>query len=472
VTRPLADARLREMRRTDGPEVLMRTTTLGWSAAGIVAGGAVAWLAATAAHDRTPAPTFDDPAPELARLRADIDRQADELARLRADLDRLAADGARLRAAQESAPKPAPATEPARPSDAAVEQLRADVSEIAERVARVERTTAPTPEPAAAPSPGDADARRRKQALERLRSVTDGRRFVAVEDARTDLVRMGDDAVPDVLALLDSGLEQDWGGRFETRGLHVDGYPGLRMVLLDVLRQIGTPASKKAFVDAIGRSEHVRDLWALKLYWGTTDPALADGVAAVAPRLLRLVAKAGLPAAVGDQPDSPVHNLLWWLYLHPAADLAGPLEEIVVQGRPSGTWNEQTFESTFSLLARLAPEKAAEDALALQERNPAKREVVELSGKLFCPNTLRARYFTTLFARGTFTPQVRLELYEKMYGDLWRDKDMDHAAQVADARPYIDFLERRIEAETDANAKRVLEESLSRLRSQCAASEK
>jgi len=450
----------------------MRPGTLGWSAAGLFVVGAIWWVTANAGNDPAPGPAFDDPGPELARLRTDVSRQADDLARLRADLDRLAGECARLRAASEAAPRPAAAPEPVRASDPAVDQLRADVSAISERVARFERRTTQPPAPGAAPSPGDADARRRRQALDRLKAVTDGRRFVAVEDTRTELVRMGDDAVPDVLALLDSGFEQDWDGRFETRGLHVDGYPGLRMVLLDVLRQIGTPASKKAFVDALGRSDHVRDLWALKLYWGTTDPVLVDGVAAIAPKLLQLVAKSGLPAAVKDHPDSPVHNLLYWLSMHPAPDLAGPLEEIVLLGRPAGTWNEQTFESLFSLLARVAPEKAAEDALALDERSPGERELLKLSGKLFCPNAIRARYYATVFARGTFTPPVRLELYQQLPGDLYREKEWDHDAQVADARPYVDFLERRLEAETDANAKRVLEESLSRLRSQRAPSEK
>jgi hypothetical protein len=407
---------------------------LVWTAAGLFVAGVIWWVASNGGRDAAPAPEFVDPAPELARLRAEVDRQAKELALLRADLDRRIVGRDESRGVGEPAPMEA---------------------------------AAPQEQPSRTP-----DARRGARALEQLKAVTDGRRFVAVEDARTELVRIGDDAVPEVLALLDSGLETDWGGRFETRGFHVDSYPGLRMVLLDVLRQIGTPASKKAFVDALGRTEHVRDLWALKLYWGTTDPALIDGVSAVAPKLLRLVAKAGLPAAEADHPDSAVDNLLMWLYMHPADGIAGPLEEIVLQGRPEGTWSERAFESTFTLLARLAPEKAAEDALALQERDPAKRELVELSKRVWCPNAIRARFFATLFARGNFTPQVRVTLYEPMPIGLWTEKGWDHAAQVADALPYVDFLERRLEAETDVGAKRVLEESLSRLRGQIAADPK
>ena len=423
----------------------MRSTALAWGVVAAVTAGAVVWLATSGARGVATSQGADDRSQELSRLRADVDRHEAELARLRSDLDRRAAGEARPRGAAEPASEPAPAPARERPSDADA-----------------------TP-------PGGAADRSSSHALERLKSVTDARRFVAVEDARTDLVRMGDDAVPDVLALLDSGFEQDWGGRFETRGFHVDGYPGLRMLLLDVLRQIGTPASKKAFADALGRSDRVRDLWALKLYWGTTDPVLVDGVAEVAPRLLGLVAKNGLPAAVGDSPDNPVGNLFLWLYMHPSPGLAGPLEEIVRQGRPEGTWNEQAFESAFSLLVRYAPEKAAEAALALHERDPNKRELFTLSGKLFCPNAIRARYFGTLFARGDFTPPMRIELYQKLPVGLWSQKDWDgkamsREAQVADAQPYVEFLERRHEAETDPKARPALEDTLTRMRTQIAAS--
>ena len=425
----------------------MRSTALAWGAVAAVTAGVVVWLAASGARGVAHPQGADDRSQELSQLRADVDRHEGELARLRSDLDRRARLETPPRVARETAPAPAPAPGPARSSDADA-----------------------TP-------PGGAADRSSKQALDRLKSVTDGRRFVAVEDARTDLVRMGDEAVPDVLALLDSGFEQDWGGRFETRGFHVDGYPGARMVLLDVLRQIGTPTSKKAFAEALGRSEHVGDLWALKLYWGATDPVIVDAIAQVAPRLLGLVAKTGLPTAVGDRPDSPVDNLLLWLFMHPTPGLAGPLEEIVLAGRPAGSWNERAFESAFSLLVLDAPEKAAEDVLALHGREPDKRDLFELSGKLSCANALRARYFATLFARGEFTTQVRLELYQRMPAGLWADPWMgrnapDRAAQLADARPYVDFLERRLEAETDPNAKRVLEGALSRMRAQIAASPK
>lgn len=424
----------------------MRTTTLLACAMAVVVAGTIAWVAA-GARDAAPPRRGDDSVVESARLPADVARLTEEVAELRSDVARQATELARLREAVASAPKTAPSSQP--PS--------ANVS---------------TDQPSIGTNTGQA-----KAALARLKSVTDGRRFVAIEDARTDLIRMGDDAVPEVLALLDSGFEQDLGGRFETRGHHVDAYPGVRMVLLDVLRQIGTSASKKAFAEALGRSERIDDLWALKLYWGEKDPAFVDAVAEVAPRLVRLVAKVGLSTAVGDRPDSAVQNLLLWLYTHPTPGLAGPLEEIVLAGRPAGTCNERVFELAFNLLVRLAPEKAAEDALALQARAPDKRELLELTGKLYCTNAIRARYFATLFARGDFAPPVRIELYQRMPADLWSQQDwngeaMSREAQVDDARPYVDFLDRRIQAETDSNAKRVLETALGRLRAQVAANPK
>lgn len=429
--------------------------------------GVIAWYATSRGHEAPTPSIVDNVRPDVERLRADFARQADELARVRSSVD---AALERVRREVQSAPSrdPAAAPEP-RPEADPPPRVRAELDALSERVSNLERRSNRREEPTVPPA---NDEGRVRLLLDELKAVTDGRRFVAVEDTRTDLIRLGDAAVPDVLALLDSGFEQDWGGRFETRGLHVDGYPGVRMVLLDVLRQIGTPASKKAFVEALARSGDARDLWALKLYWGTKDTALVDAVAEVAPQLLRLVAKTGLAAAVRDAPDSPVHNLLYWLYMHPTPEnLAGPLEEIVLGGRPKGRWNEGAFESMFNLLVRVAPEKAAEHAISLQARDPAKRELVALSGKLHASNTVRARYFTAVFASGV-EPDVRLAIYEEMRPGLWRDdwsrEAGDPAAQVVDARAFLDLLERRLDSETDPKLRKPLERAIAQLRAQMA----
>ena len=447
----------------------MDRRALGGIAVGAVGAGIVAWWATT--HGRwaaevppvgdvrstAPAERIGDvertSAAELARLRTALEEQSSRLARLEASLGDL-----RSALAQCSSE---------------TERLRAVSNNHSERIARVEESAGPARERAAAQDavPAAVAERKRKEALDKLTSITDGHRLVAIQDALADLVRLGDAVVPDVVAALDSGMEQRYSGSFSVQGDRVGNYAGLRLVLFDVLRQIGTPASKKGFVEALGRSQNLADLHALTMYWGTSDPVLVDGVAAIAPDLLRRVAKVGLEKAVGDEANSATANLLWWLWSHPTPEITGALDDIVRQGLPAARHANarEVFESAFRLLVRLAPEQAAASVRVLQEADPGKRLVVELSKNLYCPLTQQARYLTYLFTHEEYPPTIRRELYGNFAKGLWESPrtwggSKDTEDPVADAAPYLAFLEQRLSRETDELAAKVLRLQLTRLR--------
>jgi len=374
-------------------------------------------------------------------------QSSSEVAALRATLAEQSATIARLEAA---------------PS-ADLSRLRAAVDEQSARIARLEAKPA---------SPGGADgAARAKKTLDELTAITDGGRTIAVQEALAALVRAGDPAVPEIVAVLESGLEREYGGRFAIEGNAVACYPGLRLVLMDALRQIGTASARDGLVRALEKSDRLADFEVVSLYWrygvDSTDPALVAAFSALASRLLRQVAAAGLEATA-DTPNSAVSTLLYWLMEHPSEADAPTLEQLVLRGRPKGNWAPREFESVFRVFVQLAPEKAAQ---ATQTLHLNAWETVDLSGYLRgVARTNQVRYYEVLFGQPGIDARIRGDLYSHMPNLDERIKDP--AQRAADAQPIVRFLESRVSAETDAGAKTSAEQALARLREAIAQAQK
>jgi len=400
------------------------------ASAALLAGGAVlGWLA----FRGEPAAQHDDVDFEIAALRATLSEHSLRIERLEKG-------------------------EPAAPD---VARLRAALDAQAARIARLEDRASPAGAPAE-PSPVQA-AERAAKALEQLESITDGSRTIAIADAVAALVRAGDDAVPGVAALLGSGRERDYGGRFAIQGNAVTSYPGLRMALFDVLRQIGTPSARQVIAEAVAKSDRLADFRAVSLFWtpGTEvkDPALAAAFSSLASTLAGKVASEGLEATA-DTPSSPVSSVLYWLQSHPSADDSSAVEKIVLRGRPKSVSGGRAFEAAFRTLVQLAPERAVQ---AMQTLRLEPWEVVELASRLNgVSRANQVRCWETVLAQPGIDAGLRARLYERMPHP---DSNVKDAAQrAADMQPIVAFLEARIAVETDGGAKSGAAAALERLR--------
>jgi RNA polymerase sigma-70 factor (ECF subfamily) len=406
-------------------------------AAVLLAGGGVAWTASRRADD-------------TARL-----AEAETAARdARREATALAAEVARLRDAVGVAVPdragPASTSDSSRPRT-----LRSAVEDHTTRLAAIE---------ASLPAGGAAGTvERGRKALADLQANRDGTRVAAIREEIQELVRIGDPIVPEVAAILDSGLDTRYR---DDRPLmqHLHGYIGVRMILNQALREIGTPAARTALFESArksGRPSDFRDL----IYdsESTTDPALVEGISALVPDALRSLAKHPIVGWDGDSID-----LCWsisqWLDKHPSPAVAAPLEE-AVRNAPTDAENPVNgYDALFRQLVDLAPEKAADVMLGLRRAN-AKQGLLYSFGNAIssAPLTSLARYYGVLLAQADLDPNQRADIYRQM-PERACPKIKDAAKCIEDAQPFAGFLEQRLGAETDERMKRLLSDKLTALR--------
>lgn len=368
-----------------------------------------------------------------------------------------------------------------------VARLRAVVEEQAGRIARLEEAVSRSgvPErgrgpPGGPDAPGgvraggiDSDAPAASASLERgrevladLRANADGTREVAIREALRDLVRVGDPIVPEIVALLDSEPEKRY---VEGKPLrqHVRGYASLRMVLQDALREIGTPAAKRALLGAAGRSRSVHDFRNLiypYAYGAAPVPILEEGISALVPDMLRSLAESGIAERDGEAADL-AGCLATWIRKRGLTGVVEPLEEVILKQPldPGVGW--MSYQSLFSVFAELAPERAARVFLALTERAPKQRRAgmdLERLGNSV-PRSALIRFYAVLLSGGDSTPEQRAAFYWAMPDHALRSIE-DPAKRAQDAETFATFLEGRLAVEVDENVRRTIEEKLKKLR--------
>ncbi len=304
-------------------------------------------------------------------------------------------------------------------------------------------------------APGAAAAPRSKQeALESLLAITQGGRQLAIKDSFFELVALGNDVVPEIVALLKSGRDQDWGGAFSFSGNVVGGYPRLRTLLIDVLRQIGTPEALKGLLDGLHGTEDMLDFRDLFLLFGSTsDETMVNGMSAM------------LPAAVlglkGEDPKKAfvlADSVSRWIQRHDFEGKLDVVEELARQGFDLGRMDR----TSFALLVGLAPERAFDLTRQVREKQ-GERGLYGMAPALGedTPRAQIARYLDLLFASG-ITESERLAFYVRLPGTAC-ESIQPSSARAADARALLDFLKRRLAEETGDDAKSVLTDRIGTL---------
>lgn len=289
-------------------------------------------------------------------------------------------------------------------------------------------------------------------------------RVVAIRNALQDLVRVGDPIVPDIVALLDSGFERRY---VEGKPMlqHVKGYAGLRMVLLDALREIGTPAAKKSLLEAVGRSRNVCDFRDLLVpYLSSTDPVLVEGISALVPDMLRRLGEVGI-ASDDYEAQEVATYLAFWIRRRGLSGAMEQVEELLLQpvADPEARF---AYDRLLSVLVEYAPEKAAHVVLTIEEENPGQGLLLWFSREIndyTVPRAQLARYYGLLLSRKDVTTSVRSGLYGGMPDHPLKAIE-DPAKRAEDAQALVALLEARLAVEAGENTRYIIQEKLRRLR--------
>jgi hypothetical protein len=303
-----------------------------------------------------------------------------------------------------------------------------------------------------------AAPRSTKEAIDALLAITQGERQVAIEDSFHELVAMGDDVVPEIVALLRSGRDQDWGGGFSYSGNMVRGYPRLRTLLIDVLRQIGTPTALNGLLDGLRGTQDPTDFRDLFLFFRTTtDETMVRGISEMTPAALRVLK---------DADEKQAYMLLYgvtdWIQQHEFPNKLDLVEELARQGLDSNRMDR----GSFALLISLSPERAfalLQEVREKQGDQALRTAVGGLSSAQNLPCAKTVRFAEMCLASG-IGENERFTLYASL---PWRPCSAikEPEARVADARLLLDFLKRRLGEETGDNVKVILTQRIGSLES-------
>lgn len=320
-------------------------------------------------------------------------------------------------------PGPETGIPPPAPPDAALE----------ERVRRIEaRLNAGSDAP---------PTRSNKEAVDALLAITQGERQVAIADSFRELVSMGDDIVPEIVALLKSGRDLDWGGGFSFSGNMVRGYPRLRTLLIDVLRQIGTPAALTGLLDGLHGTEDPTDFRDLYLLFRTTtDHIMVEGISAMTPFAVHR-----LKDADEKQAYLLSRGVTDWIQQHEVPNKIDLVEELA----RLGAGGNRLDRASFPLLVALSPERAFALTQEIREKQGDTGLRTMIGGLTTAQDTPRAqivRYSEMLLAAGLDERQ-RFSLYTSLPSGACAGIK-DPAARDADTRKLLEFLRGRLSEET------------------------
>jgi len=324
---------------------------------------------------------------------------------------------------------------------------RTDTS-LEERVRRIEaRLDAWTEKPA---------RRSTREAIDALLAITRGERQVAIADSFRELVGLGDGVVPEIVALLESGRDQDWGGGFSISGNLVRGYPRLRTLLIDVLRQIGTPEAHQGLLDALrlsGDATDYRDVF--MLFRVTSDEIMVKGMTGMLPAAVRCLKDEDPKKA-----SLLTNGVQFWVHQHDFEGKVDLVFEMARLGFEPGRWDR----TSFGLLVGLAPERAFELTQQVREKLGERALYTVASVRTHdAPRAQIVRYLDMLFA-SEITESERLAFYAGVPRDAC-ETIQPPSARAADARVLLDFLKRRLAVETSPGTKTVLADRIATLES-------
>jgi len=300
----------------------------------------------------------------------------------------------------------------------------------------------------------------KQDALKRFAAIRQGERQLAIHQAVQDLTNLGDAVVPDIVALLESGARQVYGRGFSIGGGAVKSYQSSRMALIDVLRQIGTPAAKQGLLKVIASSDSMTDYRDLfLLYGGTRDEHMVKGMSALVPGLLRKLNEEG-----ADELDRNMieRNLAAWIRQH---DMSETVPDLVALVEKSAT-DHRGGSDYLGALVELDPDQAsmvAQRLAATEDGTDAVRRLVTSHSLRSARLSKLARFYEQLFAGVPLPAKTRTTIYMLMPTKLCREIKSS-TAQVADARRLLTFLTAQLGVERDEHALRFLKRSVEQLK--------
>jgi RNA polymerase sigma-70 factor (ECF subfamily) len=278
-----------------------------------------------------------------------------------------------------------------------------------------------------------SDPQRARQALEGLLAIEEGERQLAIKWAFENLVKQGDAVVPEIVALLKTDRDRDYGGRFASAGNMVTSYPRLRTVLIDVLRQIGSPLAKDGLLEAIrGSNDPLDHKDMFLLYYTTADEKMVTGISELMPKVLELVER--------DRDPSFTHYVNTWIGKHNppgGADMLGRLTLTLL--REGGI-----DYGAFRTLLDISPDKALQVAERLHKENET--ALGQVASSLMAPGrrlSQVASFYEAVFSRLELDDDARVTLYSRAGG--WRlcASIKSKEERAADGRVALEFLLRR-----------------------------
>ncbi|MHC4550727.1 MAG: RNA polymerase sigma factor [Planctomycetota bacterium] len=361
----------------------------------------------------------------------------------------------------ETSPARAPGSGRGGPLAAQIAELRTEVASLRREIEGM-RSGAEDGRDAAdatAGTVGAPAARRAEQALERLLSITQGERQLAIRQAFVELSQCGDAVVPAVVAALKAGRDRDYGGGFSFGGNMMRGYPRLRTVLIDVLRQIGTPAAQEGLLDALRGSKDLLDYRDLFLLYGsTTDEMMVRGMSEMVPGLLQEMKRKGEEAAGLLLSDSVTR----WIRNHGLRDTTDLLEELARESFIAGKMDRGAFK----VLVEFSPEQAFGLARQLHEKG-AGRGFSGIATSLRMGRTDVAlaqitRFCELVFSQLDLDAGTRRSFYMSLPSRLCKSIASSEA-RAADGKVLLAFLSKRLREETGSFEKRVLTDKIARL---------
>ena len=347
----------------------------------------------------------------------------------------------------------------AREPDRAIAPLRAEIERNTEAIARIQESLGRMRRALVEGGIEGVVVRDKKPALASLVGIKQGERQLALKQSLKELVAFGDEIVLDIVALLKSGQDQDYGRGFSISGNTVGAYPRLRTVLIDVLRQIGTRAAKRGLLDAMRESndplDH-RDL--LMLYRTTRDEEMVAGIRELIPRVID-----GVKRLEGREARAQRRPITSWLREHGVEGSTALLGELVVSSF-DGRWADL---DAFGLLATVDPERAARVAREAREADGKEgRTWLSLTYALGwgrdVPLASVARFYELVFGSLELSDLERGRVYLGLPGSL-RQNITSLEERARDGAAMVDFLRKRIAAETDQSVRIALERKMSNL---------
>ncbi|MBN2491579.1 MAG: hypothetical protein JXQ29_12085, partial [Planctomycetes bacterium] len=347
------------------------------------------------------------------------------------------------------------------PAGGDTDAMRSAIRQNAEAIARLEQRLAELAQSEV--GGGAKPAVAKAELLARVRGLEHGEQQLAILQALADLVALGDAVVPDLVDLLSSGFDRDYGGGFSMGGNKMNSYPRLRTMLIDALRQIGTDAAKEGLLRALGSSGSLtdyRDL--LMLFKSTTDEGMIRGISARLPDLFAKLEEADLKVL-----EREARSLDWqlaaWLQGHPSPQVvemvAGLLERGKIDSRSFGA-------ELLGVLVDSAPERAFAALVKLATASGGESAIRETVHPMAFRNTKLARaaqFLELVLGRMNPSTELRMHLYANLPLGLCRAIE-DPGARAADGRQLLELLTRQLAVETDPKARARLQWGADRLK--------